>query len=206
MPRAFSPSEKTAIRGALLERGRALFARYGLRHTSIQQLTRAVGISQGSFYAFYPSKEALFFEILEAEEQELARGLLARLESGGLGRERLMELLRSGIDAYRTSPFLGGLLRSREYEHLRRSIPEQRMRRHVESEEGLAAEVIRRLRPDGRSSDLDSKRIVGVLQAIFLVQVHEDEFDPGVLPWLMQHLYELAVDCAVAAGPRSDPS
>jgi AcrR family transcriptional regulator len=194
MPRAFTPSEKAAIRSALFERGRGLFARHGLRQTSIQQLTRAVGIAQGSFYAFYPSKEDLFFEILEEEERELGRGLVARLESGDLGRERLMGILRAGIEAYQANPFLGGLLRSREYEHLRRSIPEERMRRHVEIEERLATELLRRLRPGAPSSQIDAKRSVAVLQAIFLLQVHEDEFDPAVLRWLMEHLYELAVD------------
>jgi AcrR family transcriptional regulator len=206
MPRAYRPEEKAAIRGALLECGRKLFARQGLRRTSIEQLTQAVGISQGSFYAFYPAKEELFFEILEAEEGQLGCDLAAELESGDLGRERLLEILRAGFEAYRTSPLLGGLLGRREYEHLRRSLPEERMRRHVEREERLAAEIVRRLRPGGDAGDVAAKRLVGVLQAVFLLQLHEHEFDANVLPWLTQRLYELAVDSVLKADAEGDAS
>ena len=37
----------------------------GMRKTSVEQLTEAVGISKGSFYKFFDSKELLFFAVLE---------------------------------------------------------------------------------------------------------------------------------------------
>ena len=36
-----------------------------MRKTSVEQLTEAVGISKGSFYKFFDSKELLFFTVLE---------------------------------------------------------------------------------------------------------------------------------------------
>ena len=36
-----------------------------MRKTSVEQLTNAVGISKGSFYKFFDSKELLFFTVLE---------------------------------------------------------------------------------------------------------------------------------------------
>ena len=36
-----------------------------MRKTSVEQLTEAVGISKGSFYKFFDSKELLFFAVLE---------------------------------------------------------------------------------------------------------------------------------------------
>ena len=36
-----------------------------MRKTSVEQLTEAVGISKGSFYKFFESKELLFFTVLE---------------------------------------------------------------------------------------------------------------------------------------------
>lgn len=43
----------------------------GMRKTSVEQLTQAVGISKGSFYKFYESKELLFFAVLEDIHTEL---------------------------------------------------------------------------------------------------------------------------------------
>jgi len=69
MTRSFSDAEKRDITKQLLSRGKELFERYGLKKTSVEELTRAVGIGQGSFYIFFDSKEELFFEILDAEER-----------------------------------------------------------------------------------------------------------------------------------------
>lgn len=194
MPRAFTPDEKQAIRGALLRNGRRLFARHGLRRTSVRELTQAVGISQGSFYAFYPSKEDLFFEILENEERGFARFLEQKVRPGDVSRSRLKEIVRSGLDRYRANPFLGSLLAPGEYEHLRRRIPEARMRRHVDGEVRLVAEVMRGLQAQGRSTAVDPKRIVGLLQAVFLLAVHEEEFEPEIFRWLIDRLSELVAD------------
>ena len=82
MPRAFTDTERSAIRERLLAAGQDLFARRGIRATTVEQLARAAGISKGAFYLFYPSKEALFFAIVE----EVETAMQARLEAAGRGR------------------------------------------------------------------------------------------------------------------------
>ena len=42
-----------------------------MKKTSVEQLTKAVGIAKGSFYKFYESKEMLFFAVLEGIHAEL---------------------------------------------------------------------------------------------------------------------------------------
>lgn len=42
-----------------------------MKKTSVDQLTKAVGIAKGSFYKFYESKEMLFFAVLENVHSEL---------------------------------------------------------------------------------------------------------------------------------------
>ena len=71
MPRAFTDNERDAIRERLLAAGQDLFARRGIRATTVEQLARAAGISKGAYYLFYPSKEALFFAIVEGVETSM---------------------------------------------------------------------------------------------------------------------------------------
>lgn len=70
MPR-FSETEKQNIKSRLLEEGERLFAVYGLKKVTIDELVHATGIAKGSFYVFYPSKEQLFFEIAIAMQERL---------------------------------------------------------------------------------------------------------------------------------------
>ena len=53
------------IRKDLIREARRCGITIGMRKTSVEQLTNAVGISKGSFYKFFDSKELLFFTVLE---------------------------------------------------------------------------------------------------------------------------------------------
>lgn len=68
---AFSDYETQKLREALLEEARKCAFTLGMRKTSVEQLTQAVGISKGSFYKFFESKELLFFTALESVHTEL---------------------------------------------------------------------------------------------------------------------------------------
>ena len=68
---AFSDFETEQIYKALLAETRRCAVRLGMRKTSVDQLTQAVGISKGSFYKFFDSKELLFFAVLEDIHTEL---------------------------------------------------------------------------------------------------------------------------------------
>ena len=76
---AFSDFETEQIYKALLAETRRCAVTLGMRKTSVDRLTQIVGISKGSFYRFFESKELLFFAVLEdihAELYDVADGVL----------------------------------------------------------------------------------------------------------------------------------
>ena len=70
---AFTDYETEQLRKALLKETRHCVVTLGMKKTSVDQLTKAVGIAKGSFYKFYESKEMLFFAVLEGIHTELYR-------------------------------------------------------------------------------------------------------------------------------------
>jgi hypothetical protein len=76
------------------------------------------------------------------------------------------------------------------------------MRRHVEGEAKLVADVVRLLRRGRGSKRIDPQRIAGLFQAVFLLYVHEDEFDGEAFPWLIDRLCALAVDQVLPPASR----
>ena len=62
---AFTEEQNETIRRDLIREARCCGVTVGMRKTSVEQLTEAVGISKGSFYKFFDSKELLFFTVLE---------------------------------------------------------------------------------------------------------------------------------------------
>ena len=68
---AFTDYETEQLRKALLKETRHCAVTLGMKKTSVDQLTKAVGIAKGSFYKFYESKEMAFFAVLENIHSEL---------------------------------------------------------------------------------------------------------------------------------------
>ena len=71
MPKAFSEQERQIVGEALRQAGGDLIRRKGLRHVTVEDVTKAARIAKGSFYAFYPSRETLFWDIIKKEEMQL---------------------------------------------------------------------------------------------------------------------------------------
>lgn len=81
---AFSKEENERIRKNLIDEAKKRALTVGMRKTSVEELTDAVGISKGSFYKYFDSKELLFFTVLEEIHSELyavAKKMLERQAS-----------------------------------------------------------------------------------------------------------------------------
>lgn len=63
MPK-FTEQERQLINKRLLTASEKLFCEHGLKKVTVAEIAKASLIAKGSFYAFYPSKEELYFSIL----------------------------------------------------------------------------------------------------------------------------------------------
>ena len=71
MRKSLSEREQNAIKSKLIESCRICWERYGYKKTGVAELANMAGISTGSFYTFYPSKELLFIETANAFTKKL---------------------------------------------------------------------------------------------------------------------------------------
>lgn len=191
MPKGFSEREKELIRRELLSKGRECFASYGLKKTNIEDLTRAVGISKGAFYLFYDSKEELFFEIMEQFEAEFRATMLDGVFPPDVPRRQaLNQWLRRVVEAWKAHPLFTRFSQA-EYEHLLRKLPEERVQRHIRNDDDFAAELIARWQGEGVTLTVEPRLLAGLLRALVLLSVHEDDFSAGVYPAVMDVLVAL---------------
>ncbi|GJM78523.1 hypothetical protein HMSSN139_10190 [Paenibacillus sp. HMSSN-139] len=62
--------------------GKELFSAQGFKDTNVADITRKAGVSVGTFYNYYASKEKLFMEIFSDEKRE------AQKTADGVGRSK----------------------------------------------------------------------------------------------------------------------
>jgi len=80
MPR-FTENEKEQIRNKLITEGEKLFAAYGVKKVTIDDLVEAAGIAKASFYKFYESKEYLYLDIVQRIQKKIFTELNSILDS-----------------------------------------------------------------------------------------------------------------------------
>jgi TetR/AcrR family transcriptional repressor of nem operon len=71
-----SSSAKATTKVALVDAGTRLILEQGYHHTGIQDVLQAAGVPKGSFYYYFPSKEAFGLEVIA----QFAAAYRARLE------------------------------------------------------------------------------------------------------------------------------
>jgi AcrR family transcriptional regulator len=190
LPRIFSETDRQAIRRSLLQKGRELFLRYGLRKTNVSELARAAGIAKGTFYHFFDSKEELCLEIFHREEDDL-RGrlqeLLARHEDA---REALCAVLDFSLSYVRGDFLLGRLRESGEYALLSRGAGQARMARHLSRDLEFVECLQAALRAKGAACPLQPAVVAGILRATVLLAFHEQDIGAELYGPALKHIVD----------------
>ncbi|WP_164491813.1 TetR/AcrR family transcriptional regulator [Staphylospora marina] len=187
--RAFTREEKERIHRKLLEAGRELFGRYGFRKTSVAELTREAGISQGAFYLFFPSKELLWFAVLEREEEEIKQTLMEKTENSRLGGKALVEhLLMTGLRLVGENPVLRRVYEDEEWERMFRKLPPEVLEEHQKKDEDLMIRILREWAGRGVMIREKPEVAAGVLRAFFMLNLHRREIGEEVADEVIRNM------------------
>jgi AcrR family transcriptional regulator len=112
-PRKQASQERSrATVDALVEATARILVRDGFDGASTNRIAEAAGVSVGSLYQYYPSKEALVAAVIERHNRDLmqvVRGALA--EIAGLPLEQAVRrIVAAAVDAHRLDPRLHRVL------------------------------------------------------------------------------------------------
>lgn len=203
MGRPFNESEKDTIKNNLLEKGRELFAKKGLKKTSVGELTRTVGIAQGSFYAFYASKEDLYFEILELEEKKIGAIVEERLCSIAMTRKEFKLFLLQTVELIIGNPFLKTMLDEENYQALMSKISQDEFQEHLQDEYQITARLVNKFQQQKHMKLIKPEILSGLLYALFLLQIHRDEIGKDVFPEMFEFLIDIVSDTLINNGKKN---
>jgi TetR/AcrR family transcriptional repressor of nem operon len=106
MPRPSNPEVRKRLLAAALD----LVHTRGFAASGVKDITDAAGVPKGSFYAYFPSKEALAAEILEYYWADIEARLLPILDAPGTVQERIVGFFHALADDHEAGEFLLGCL------------------------------------------------------------------------------------------------
>lgn len=186
MASKFNQREKEFIRNKLLQEGKELFGGLGLKKTSISDLTNRAGIAQGTFYLFFTSKEALYFEILEQEErhirEELVNGMLLK---GPLTKESFKTFLQQAIQLLDENPLLRQLFDKTAMNQLLCKLPLESLEMNNQGDIDFLVPYIEKWQADGIMKQLPPEIIVSMIRSLIIlsfqkVMIGESKYKPTI--------------------------
>lgn len=195
MPKAFSEQEKETIRQQLREQGQQLFARHGLKKTSVDDLTQAVGISKGAFYHFYDSKEELLMEILEsievAMQTRILDAVLQQDKAGEAGARRTVgAVLTRFLLLWDEYPLLKEFSQE-DYMILVRKLPAARVEQHQAQDERFINSLTEKFAQEGITLQRSPRVMANLVKSLFFVGLHREELGDAAYQETMTILVDL---------------
>jgi AcrR family transcriptional regulator len=168
-------------RDLLLSTGMELFSRYGYREVNISDVARSAGLSVGTFYNYFGSKEDFYGRVLDLIEGagiRKANRLVSRLHSP---LTKLKAVYQFTVLGLKQNQILRGVL-TRDEKYIYPGLEErdrqkQSLRKHIEQ---LLAEIIREGTEKGVFRSSLYRDPTGMVIAIFdtLIQnIEREDFD-----------------------------
>lgn len=174
MPKSYSEHEKEYIKKRLKEEAAECLARYGVRHTTVDEIVKRVNIPKGTFYLFYKSKELLLFEVIQEQQESINRELF-RTVSGiadtELSAEKLTEVICEFYKAAEKMPILK-MIHAGEVELLVRRLPREIVEAHYQDDTDTIEKMLA-LFPLRKETDI--KVLSAAFHAIYFTTLHKAE-------------------------------
>ena len=193
MPRAFSDEEDAEIVRQLKDVASRYFAAQGVRRTSIDQLTQAVGIAKGSFYKYYKSKELLFFELLTEAQNRIRAPMTADLPEG---KRSVNQLTRRGIRMFeeiRQEPLIQLTGNIAEFASVSRKVPSEVLEEHQKEDRLFLAHLVSYWNRE--SSAVDMERVAAAVTLFVSTALRTQCFGDR----LLKHARDITIDGLISA-------
>ena len=197
--RGFSDDERAAIRQELVAAGRDLFVRFGPEKTNVSDITDEVGIAKGTFYRFFDSKAALYFEIFEQEREEFLADLETDLDGVEDAETGIVRLFDNYLTWIEESPLLQRLVADATYERVFRDLPAEQLERSQREALAEFRPFYEAWRESGQLRDVEFEVFLGLMGSVALVTLHREEFDTSIADGLYEEVRDALVE-TVARG------
>lgn len=195
MSRGFNEHEKQVIRNSLIEQGKLLFSKMGFRKTSILEITKNVGVAQGTFYKFFNSKEELYFVILEMEEEKIKEQFAyVDIFKDNQPKNAMKSILRQMITTIEENPFIRELYFGSNMENMLNKLSPELLEKHFKNDSISFFPLIEALKNAGFIIEKDPETIASVIRSLFLLTLHKKEIGVNVYLDTMELFIDLVVD------------
>lgn len=184
----FTDMELEVVKNLLFENGKALFIKYGLKKTSIDDIVQACEISKGTFYKFFHSKEELYFEIFKKEEEVYLHIYESAFASTRNDRERMTTLIKELWSYFSTNRFLHSFYEREEQDLLIRKISKEVIQKYTEEQRRKFVHI---LKAKDSINSVNPEIIVGMIRGVLIMSLSKRSIGEHVYDEVMHNIIQI---------------
>jgi AcrR family transcriptional regulator len=171
-----------------------LFAEKGFKDTNVADVTRMAGVSVGTFYNYYPSKEKLFMEIFLDENIQLKKGMMAKLSPDEDPMRLVRKMLEFNMAGIKDNPILSQWYNREVFAKIERLYREENGGELLDLLYADTFALVKAWQAQGRMrSDIDSRMIMAIFAAIINIDTHKEEIGLEFFPQIMDYMTEFVM-------------
>jgi AcrR family transcriptional regulator len=165
-------SEYAARQEQIRNRARDIFARYGYRKTTIEDIGKACGLGKAALYHYFSGKEEIFAEVVRAEGQKVLAQIRAAVDATGDPKAQLAAMVRTRFKA--VSAIVTEHIENRSVAELKGSLP--LVERTLQQFLGEEVEILRKILEAGARKGVFKKISSPSVPAIIIAGLRGVEF------------------------------
>jgi len=179
-----------ATRAKLFRAALRVFSRDGFEAARIEDIAAKAGFTRGAFYAHFPSKEDLFFALLEDELRKRSDSMLRALKQAPTPEARLDTFREYYVTHASDQAWVLLILEFKLYAFRHRNIRARLVRRFRDLRERIRWEGPQELWPETMSSD--KPLLIAALSGMVLQRAYDpDSLSEADLDSLLRRLFDL---------------
>ncbi len=181
-------------RAELLRCGKELFSEKGFKDTNVAGITKLAGVSVGTFYNYYPSKEKLFMEIFLEENVKLKQAMMAAVNPEEEPVMLVKQMLAMNTEGMKANPILCQWYNRDVFKKIERLYREENGLAAMDFLYGDTVELVEKWQAEGKMrSDIGSGMIMAIFAAIIHMDTHKEEIGLQYFPQIQDLITEFVM-------------
>ncbi len=173
---------------------RELFATKGYKDTGVADITQMAGCSVGTFYNYYVSKDRLFLEIMERENEALMKENLSKIDMNEEPVRLMKRFLALNNEGMLSNPILRQWYSPDVYNKIEKLYREENV---LQGMEYLYRDFLKMVsdwqRAGKMRSDISAEMIMAMFEAIIRIGYHKEEIGLKYFPQLQDLLTDFVL-------------
>jgi AcrR family transcriptional regulator len=188
---SFTQTEKDTIKQQLMNSAKEMFATKGLKKTSLDDLTSAVGISKSSFYVFFESKEVLYLELLDQEGPGLEERVWKAVDQKETTQEKINTYLHEMTRELDANPLMKRLqTHPEELQLVERKVTPEFLQKKTKRNVLPLLDFLTKQQEAGDIIAEEPVVILSTIRAAMTISRHKKDIGPDVYPKVQNMMFD----------------